>query len=330
MGIVRNLVVRFKNWYKDIVDDVVNNINKRELTDDSKLRGSSKWKRGIALVGAIILTGTSVPGLTENSEVELTTETGIENQVKDMPLGEVTDEAVVNMLATPTDEMSDEESELSEYNTMDEYVESCENSKEGLSTLIKKSGISKTQCNDMLYFLRAERCPQIRDELVNNGIISEKFWDSIENGARAFLFLCDAAMKKGDSDKLINILPEEYREDYEEAFNIFIRTAIKSPLANGKITPEVTKGLSDLSNIFFADEKRGGKLPQVCILFDNVLGTYGDYAVGMAGNQANNPKSEVYKFVELSDNFVTNANSIAEEFFTSEAILASLEGARDK
>ena len=329
MGIVRNLVVRFKNWYKDRVNNVVNNMNARELTDDVKLRDNSKGKRPLAGLAALVLMTTPVLGLTENSEVELTTETGIENQVKDMPLGEVTDEAVINMLATPTDEMSDEEQEITEY-TMDTYFESCNNSKEGLSQLFKKSGISEKQWNDMLYFLRAERCTHIRDELVKKGIISENFWDSYDNCMMGFINLCDAAIKKGDSDKLINVLPEEYREDYEEAFDIFIRTAIKSPLGNGKITSEVTKGLSDLSNILFADGERGGKLPQVCLFFYCVLDTYGEYAVRQAKNQVTNPESEVYRFDKLSDSFSMNAESVGEEFLDSEAISVIFAGAKDK
>ncbi len=284
----------------------------------NRIKDLKIYKRLLALLSASVMSLTSLPALALETEKET-----VDNKEN----VQVVDEEPTQII--PLEQVTDEE-EIHEYNTMDEYLESCENSKEGLSTLIKKSGISKIQCNDMLYLLRAERCLQIRDELVKNGIISEKFWDSYDNGFMAFLFLCDAACKKGDSDKLINVLPEEYREDYEEAFNIFIRTAIKSPLAKGKITPEVTKSLSDLSNIFFADEKRGGKLPQVCMFFDSVLWTFGDYAVRMSGNQANNPKSEVYRFAELNDNFDTNANSIAEEFCTSEAILASIEGARDK
>ena len=273
---------------------------------------------------------TPLHGLAEDSEVELTTETGIENQVKDMPLGQKTDEAVINMLTTQTDEvLTEEEKELSQY-TMDEYLLSCNKSNEGLLPLYKKSGISEKQRNDMLYLLRAERCTQIRDELVKNGIISASFWDSYEYGARGFLFLCDAASKKGDSDKLIMALPEEYREDYEEAFNIFTSTAIKSSLGKGKITPEATKGLSDLSNILFANGERGGKLPQVCLFFYGVLGTYGEYAVRKAGNQVNNPKSEVYKFDKLWDDFSMNAESVGEEFIDSEAISVIFEKAKDK
>ena len=88
MGIVRNLVVRFKNWYKDLANNVVNNMNTRELIDDVKLRDNSKGKRPLAGLVALVLMATPILGLAENSEVELTTETKIENQVKDIPLGE--------------------------------------------------------------------------------------------------------------------------------------------------------------------------------------------------------------------------------------------------
>ncbi len=327
MGIVRNLVIRFKNWYKDFVNGVVNNINAREITDDTKLRGNSKGKRPLAGLVALVLMATPVPGLTEDSKVEFTTETRIVEEIKDIPKIDKIDSLKEQIESCQTEQND----EINQYNTVAEYLESCENSKEGLSPLIKKSGISKIQCNDMLYILRAERCTQIRDELVNNGIISENFWDSYDNCMMGFIDLCDAARKKGDSDMLINVLPEEYREDYEEAFNIFIRTAIKSPLGKGKITPEVTEGLSDLSNILFADGERGGKLPQICTFFDRVLGTYGDlWAVPNAGNQANNPKSEVYKFVELRNNFRVNTDSIAEEFFTSEPISALVNAKKNK
>ena len=142
MGIVRNLVVRFKNWYKDLANNVVNNMNTRELIDDVKLRDNSKGKRPLAGLVALVLMATPILGLAENSEVELTTETKIENQVKDMPLGEVTDEAVVNMLATPTDEMSNKEQfvnrEVEEISSVEEYREKVAVKKEKLAPILKK------------------------------------------------------------------------------------------------------------------------------------------------------------------------------------------------
>ena len=85
MGIVRNLVVRFKNWYKDLVNNGANNMNAREVTDDVKLRDNSKGKRPLAGLVALVLMATPVLGLTEDSEVEITSSTKLEDQMKGNP-----------------------------------------------------------------------------------------------------------------------------------------------------------------------------------------------------------------------------------------------------
>ena len=181
MGIVRNLVVRFKNWYKDIVNEVINNINAIEVTDDVKLRDNSKGKRPLAELVALVLMATPVLGLTENSEVELTTETGIENQVKDMPLGEVTDEAVVNMLATPTDEMSDEEQfvnrEVEEISSVEEYREKTAVKKEELAPILKKWPLSSAKQNAIFTFFGYKHLKKIEGDLQKEGIISSGILD---------------------------------------------------------------------------------------------------------------------------------------------------------
>ena len=250
MGIVRNLVVRFKNWYKDIVNEVVNNMNTRELTDDVKLRDNSKGKRPLAGLVAFVLMATPVLGLAENSEVELTTETKIENQVKDIPLGEVTDEAVVSMLATPTDEMSDEEEkELSQYNTMDEYLLYEQRDKELVASLVKKKFINSEKLNDLAAYKILMKSKNIRKELISSGRITST--DAKSEAMRTFRDLLEQAIVnpslRGDFTEFIlngMDLSEEERKEKEELIEKYILT--NESLRKGKVTKEVLDDIAYL------------------------------------------------------------------------------------
>ena len=247
MGIVRNLVVRFKNWYKDIVNEVINNINAIEVTDDVKLRDNSKGKRPLAELVALVLMATPVLGLTENSEVELTTETGIENQVKDMPLGEVTDEAVVNMLATPTDEMSDEEQfvnrEVEEISSVEEYREKTAVKKEELAPILKKWPLSSAKQNAIFTFFGYKHLKKIEGDLQKEGIISSGILDdeNVSICTEAMMDIFNTIRKNpslGEALSGIFICDEDW-SDFEEVITSILNNI--NAFQKNKVTTETAQ-----------------------------------------------------------------------------------------
>ncbi len=177
MGIVRNLVVRFKNWYKDLVNEVINNVNKEELTDDSKLRDSSKLKRCIALLGAIILTHTPISGLTENSKVELTTETKITEQAKDIPYEELTTEeqlasAAIGVIAGASSEgvIESAQHETRQFTSVEELMD-FKNSiiQKKCYNVLRQIGVDsetlEKEINGLVHSLSYDSCIDIEKEL---------------------------------------------------------------------------------------------------------------------------------------------------------------------
>ena len=233
MGIVRNLVVRFKNWYKDIVNEVVN----------------KRWKRYIAGATAFVLMVTPVPGLTENSEVELTTETGIENQVKDMPLGEVTDEAVINMLATPTDEMSDEEQfvnrEVEEISSIEEYREKTAVKKEKLAPILKKlpRPLSSAKQNAIFTFFGYKHLKKIEGDLQEEGIIPSGILDdeNVSICTEAMMDIFNTIRKNpslGEALSGIFICDEDWN-DFEEVITSILNNI--NAFQKNKVTTETAQ-----------------------------------------------------------------------------------------
>ena len=298
MGIVRNLVVRFKNWYKDLANNVVNNMNTRELTDDVKLRDNSKGKRPVAGLVALVLMATPVLGLTENSEVELTTETKIENQVKDIPLGEETDEAVVNMLATPTDEMSDEEQQLISYygkqiTSVEDFKKRVETAK-GESVTLAKTIAPLNYAADQYFNWNSYHCLLIADELIEKGIISSygnSVFGETENESVIDVYVLEDALKN-DSVTLRGWFysDEEFEEfnKYWLSIKEFLKEANKNPKkANSDLLKEALNIIKEKYNN--ANDKT--KIRQIC-----------SFMMGQISNVLQKSKST--KYIKLIDKMI--------------------------
>ena len=223
MGIVRNLVVRFKNRYKDIVNEVVN----------------KRWKRYIAGATAFVLWFTPVPGLTENSEVELTTETGIENQVKDMP-SELTNEeqlasAAIGVIAgAPSEEVIENtQHETRKFTSVEEFMNFKDTilQKKGYGVIWQSGDDAETlekEINGLILALSYDSCSDIEKELEKrkdffqepryNSFVFNNYNSSLP--LFGFLFHCSILYdSKFDIDLSDFILDEARRKEFKELYD---------------------------------------------------------------------------------------------------------------
>lgn len=208
----------------------------------------SKMRKSLAGLVTLVLMATPVPGLTENSEVEITTESKIENQVKNMPLEQGTDEADINMLATPTDKVLAEEEqfvnrEVKQISSVEEYYERAAIAKEKLAPILKKWPLSSGALNSIFTFCGYKHCKNIEGDLQKEGVIPCRILDD-ENVNKCCDAMIDIFSEIKMNPKLLEslrgiFLYDEDWNDFEEVITSICNNTIA--FKKNKVTTETAQ-----------------------------------------------------------------------------------------
>ena len=212
-------------------------------------------RRVMAFIASIIMMGSSLPGLAENNEAEITSGIStIEPFVKDPNDASPVEEQIKNANAEETQE-EEELKELKEYTT-EEYLENGANTRKELLKLSRSVGLTDMDMNDMLNTANFMHSINLQRELRENEdikwvfLITEDYVDSLNNSSSVFLSLCDAAVKNpNEAKKLLDVLYEE--EEREESMDEFLKFEdLQVKLSRSKITSieEVKDVLNDLAS----------------------------------------------------------------------------------
>ena len=208
----------------------------------------SKMRKSLAGLVTLVLMATPVPGLTENSEVKITTESKIENQVKNMPLEQGTDEADINMLATPTDKVLAEEEqfvnrEVKQISSVEEYYERAAIAKEKLAPILKKWPPISGGLNSLFTLCGYKHCKNIEGDLQKEGVIPSRILD-IENTHKCYVALSDIFNEIKLNPKLFEslrgiFLYDEDWNDFEEVITSIWNNIIA--FRKNKVTTETAQ-----------------------------------------------------------------------------------------
>lgn len=207
-----------------------------------KVNSLSLCKRFMSLVASVMLMFSSIPGLAEDSEVEITSSTKVEDQMKGNPNELTKEEQQIQEVLSEDGKVQDE---LRQY-TKDEFIAVRDIAKENIKELKKKSYVSQQEMNDMFYLLSFMRCKDIRDELIEDGIISEDFNECKKNALIALTEILNAASHnpKYEDDIVWVLIDEEDRERNTELLHRLVSLEKSSYKPTENTVIDVKKVLS--------------------------------------------------------------------------------------